>query len=75
MVNSRIIMKQYCMVQYTPQIIIILKQVLVKKSAYYTQVNTVMFLISLCIVRDQKKRAALESRAGTPLSLTTRVSV
>ena len=40
-------MKQYCMVQYTPQIIIILKQVLVKKSAYYTQVNTVMFLISL----------------------------
>ena len=66
------------MVQYTPQIIIIiiiLKQVLVKKSAYYTQVNTVMFLISLCIVRDQKKRAALESRAGTPLSLTTRVSV
>ena len=53
----------------------ILKQVLVKKSAYYAQVNTFIFLISLCIVRDQKKRAALESRAGTPLSLTTRVSV
>ena len=34
-----------------------------------------MFLISLCIVRDQKKRAALESRAGTSLSLTARVSV
>lgn len=71
-INSGIIMKQYCMEQYAPQI---LKQVLVKKSAYYAQLNTFIFLISLCIVRDQKKRAALESRAGTPLSLTTRVSV
>ena len=71
-IDSRIIMKQYRMEQYAPQI---LKQVLVKKSAYYAQLITFMFLISLCIVRDQKKRAALESRAGTPLSLTTRVSV